>query len=120
MLELRPPGGLAAVVLPLLRWRHPPLSEAVLQLLGAHLEPRRAFLLEAPQLLLLYDAEAVALHVRYKNVGVADGLITARIDTYFENLSKTLSRQLYGALQNAVKDDETLAEMLADEDAEDG
>ena len=36
------------------------------------------------------EAEAVALHVRYKNVGVADGLITARIDTYFENLSKTL------------------------------
>ena len=38
------------------------------------------------------EAEAVALHVRYKNVGVADGLITARIDTNFENLSKTLSR----------------------------
>ena len=64
------------------------------------------------------EAEAVALHVRYKNVGVADGLITARIDTYFGDLSKTLSRQLYGALQNAVKDDDTLAEMLADEDAD--
>ena len=46
------------------------------------------------------EAEAVALHVRYKNVGIADGLIAAKIDTFFENLSKTLSRQLYGALQN--------------------
>ena len=64
------------------------------------------------------EAEGVALHVRYKNVGVADGLIAAKIDTFFENLARTLSRQLYGALQNAVKDDETLAELLADEDAD--
>ena len=64
------------------------------------------------------EAEAVALHVRYKNVGMADGLIPAKIDKFFEDLSETLSRQLYGALQNAVKDDDTLAEMLADEDAD--
>ena len=64
------------------------------------------------------EAEAVALHVRYKNVGTADGLIPAKIDKFFEDLSETLSRQLYGALQNAVKDDDTLAEMLADEDAD--
>ena len=57
------------------------------------------------------EAEAVALHVRYKNVGVAEGIITARIDTYFENLSKTLSRQLYGALQNAVKGETWYCEM---------
>ncbi|EOD15822.1 hypothetical protein EMIHUDRAFT_256328 [Emiliania huxleyi CCMP1516] len=42
------------------------------------------------------EAEGVALHVRYKNVGVADGLIAAKIDTFFENLARTLSRQLYG------------------------
>ena len=69
------------------------------------------------------EAEAVALHVRYKNVGIADGLIPAKIDKFFGDLffgdlSETLSRQLYGALQNAVKDDDTLAEMLADEDAD--
>ena len=46
------------------------------------------------------EAEAVALHVRYKNVGVADGLIPAKIDTYLGDLSGTLSRQLYGGLQN--------------------
>ena len=56
--------------------------------------------------------------MRYKNVGTADGLIPAKIDKFFEDLSETLSRQLYGALQNAVKGDETLAEMLADEDAD--
>mmetsp|Transcript_45040 Transcript_45040/g.146466 ORF Transcript_45040/g.146466 Transcript_45040/m.146466 type:complete len:264 (-) Transcript_45040:66-857(-) len=49
---------------------------------------------------------------------MADGLIPAKIDKFFEDLSVTLSRQLYGALQNAVKDDDTLAEMLADEDAD--
>ena len=64
------------------------------------------------------EAEAVALHVRYKNVGVADGLIPATIDKYFGDLAVSLSRQLYGGLQNAVKDDDTLAEMLADEDAD--
>ncbi|EOD29709.1 hypothetical protein EMIHUDRAFT_233609 [Emiliania huxleyi CCMP1516] len=64
------------------------------------------------------EAEAVALHVRYKNIGTADGLIPAMIDKFFKDLSVTLSRQLYGALQNAVKDDDTLAEMLADEDAD--
>ena len=64
------------------------------------------------------EAEAVALHVRYKNIGTADGLIPAIIDKYFGDLAVTLSRQLYGALQNAVKDDDTLAEMLADEDAD--
>ena len=58
------------------------------------------------------EAEGVALHVRYKNVGIADGLIPAKIDKFFEDLSKTLSRQLYGALQNAVKGDDTLAELL--------
>ena len=62
------------------------------------------------------EAEALAMRVRYKSAGETD--IAAKIDTYFEDLSKTLSRQLYGALQNAVKDDETLAEMLADEDAD--
>ena len=36
------------------------------------------------------EAEGVALHVRYKNVGIADGLIAAKVDTYIENLSKTL------------------------------
>ena len=64
------------------------------------------------------EAEAVAMHVRYKTAGDADGIITAKINTFFENLSKTLSRQLYGALQLAVKDDETLTELLADEDAD--
>ena len=53
------------------------------------------------------EAEALAMSVRYKSAGETD--IPAKIDTFFENLSKTLSRQLYGALQNAVKDDETLA-----------
>ena len=62
------------------------------------------------------EAEALAMSVRYKSAGETD--IPAKIDTYFENLSKTLSRQLYGALQNAVKGDDTLAEMLADEDAD--
>ena len=63
------------------------------------------------------EAEAVAMHVRYKSTGeTAD--IPAKVDTFFENLSKTLSRQLYGALQHAVKDDETLTELLADEDAD--
>ena len=56
--------------------------------------------------------------MRYKNIGTADGLIPAIIDKYFGDLAVTLSRQLYGALQNAVKDDDTLAEMLADEDAD--
>ena len=63
------------------------------------------------------EAEAVALHVRYKSAGETDD-IAAKIDTFFENLAKTLSRQLYGALQNAVKDDETLVELLADEAAD--
>jgi len=62
VLELRPPCDLAAVMLPLLQWGHAPLSEALLQLLGEAFEPRRAFLAQAPQLLLLHDAEAVALH----------------------------------------------------------
>ena len=44
------------------------------------------------------EAEAVALHVRYKNVGVADGLIPATIDKYFGDLAVSLSRQLYRRL----------------------
>ena len=63
------------------------------------------------------EAEALAMRVRYKSAGETDD-IAAKIDTYFGDLSKTLSRQLYGALQNAVKGDDTLAEMLADEDAD--
>ena len=55
------------------------------------------------------EAEAVALHVRYKNVGTADGLIPAKIDKFFEDLSETLSRQLYGALQNVLKTDDRAA-----------
>ena len=62
------------------------------------------------------EAEALAMSVRYKSAGETD--IPAKIDTFFGNLSKTLSRQLYGALQNAVKDDETLVELLADEAAD--
>ena len=64
------------------------------------------------------EAEAMALQVRYKTTGVAEGMIPAKVNTYIENLSKSLSRQLYGTLQLAVKDDETLTEMLADEDAD--
>jgi len=64
------------------------------------------------------EAEAMALQVRYKTTGVAEGMIPSKVNTYIENLSKSLSRQLYGGLQLAVKDDETLTEMLADEDAD--
>ena len=35
------------------------------------------------------EAEAVALHVRYKNVGIADGLIPAKIDKFFATSSLT-------------------------------
>ena len=63
------------------------------------------------------EAETLAMRVRYKSAGETDD-IAAKIDTYFGDLSKTLSRQLYGGLQNAVKGDDTLVEMLADENAD--
>ena len=63
------------------------------------------------------EAEVLAMRVRYKSAGETDD-IPAKIDKYFENQAVSLSRQLYGGLQNAVKDDDTLAEMLADEDAD--
>ena len=63
------------------------------------------------------EAEVLAMRVRHKSAGETDD-IPAKIDTFFENQAKTLSRQLYGALQNAVKDDDTLVELLADEDAD--
>ena len=59
----------------------------------------------------------MALHVRYKTTGDTDN-IPATINKYFEDLAVSLSRHIYGALQLAVKDDETLTELLADEDAD--
>ena len=63
------------------------------------------------------EAEMLAMQTRYKSAGET-GDIAAKIDAYFKNLSKSLSRQLYGSLQLAVKNDETLTELLADEDAD--
>ena len=63
------------------------------------------------------EAEMLAMQTRYKSAGET-GDIAAKVNSYFENLSKSLSRQLYGSLQLAVKNDETLTELLADEDAD--
>ena len=59
----------------------------------------------------------VSLRAKYRADKLADDAISARVDKYFTDLAKSISSRLYAALQLAVKGDDTLYELLADESA---